>query len=421
VPDLLYGGTCTPECLFGSLARPEDAGELPTGVVELGGPVDWDSGVEVPQVFGRRNASVAELVDAVSERVSCLRASGDDLSPVVVKLAVQAGDVVLPPALGRLEALQDPLFVAQPADAAGNVIPLVPGGASPLGVVAQLVLHQAALLSPSSRQPGQRAHRRQPGGRPGNDCLSVGQAALGCLEVLGRRGKDFLAANRPVRQHSFVFGDPLAELAVEDPGVAAGGQGWVGVTGKRPGNLVGRPPLVGEGTAVVDDGDPGGVPGVGGLAGTGLAGVAPVGVQGGAAKQVAGLPGATLRPVDGTGPGVREVGRTVLAGALRERRRQAHSFSTAVEQDGEPSFCDGGHCAGSAVDERGARGAAAGVEEHPVPRPVLPLRGPPGADQGRAGESTGGCQPGSGPIRVTLAIQPGSYRVRPQSSETPPR
>ena len=75
---------------------------------------------------------------------------------------------------------------------------------------------------------------------------------------------------------------------------------------------------------------------MGGLAGAGLAGVAPVGVQGGAAEQVAGLPGAALGPVDGTGPGVRQVGRAVLAGALHEAGRQQRFLAAAVEADGEP-------------------------------------------------------------------------------------
>ena len=127
-----------------------------------------------------------------------------------------------------------------------------------------------------------------------------------------------------------------AELPVEGPGVAPRRQGRVGLPGQRVGHLFSRAPLVGQGAAVVDDGDPGGVPGVGGLAGTGLAGVAPVGVQGSAAEQVAGFPGAALRPVDRARPGVREVGRTVLAGAMHERLGRRHGFPAAVEADAEP-------------------------------------------------------------------------------------
>ena len=89
-PALVEGGACIPERLFGLLSRPEGIGELPTGVVVFGGPVDRDPGVEAPQVPGRGGASVAELVDPVGERVVCLHAGGDDLGPVVVKLAPQA-------------------------------------------------------------------------------------------------------------------------------------------------------------------------------------------------------------------------------------------------------------------------------------------------------------------------------------------
>ena len=115
-----------------------------------------------------------------------------------------------------------------------------------------------------------------------------------------------------------MLGDLLAQLAVEHPGVAAGGQGGIGLAGQGVGDLLGRVALVGEDPAVVDHGHPGGVPGVGGLAGAGLAGVAPVGVQGRAAEQVAGLPGAALGPVDGAGPRVGQVRGAVLAGAGHE-------------------------------------------------------------------------------------------------------
>ena len=47
-----------------------------------------------------------------AERVISPDASGDDLGPVVVQLALQAGDVVPSPALGRLEALQGALLLA---------------------------------------------------------------------------------------------------------------------------------------------------------------------------------------------------------------------------------------------------------------------------------------------------------------------
>jgi hypothetical protein len=113
---------------------------------------------------------------------------------------------------------------------------------------------------------------------------------------------------------------------------------------------------------VVDDCHPGGVPGVCGLTGTGLAGIAAVGVQGGAAEQVAGLPGAALRPVDRARPGVRNVRRTVLASPQYERRRQGRHLSVAVEADSEAVTVDTGDRGRGAVDKRGGRGAVADRE-----------------------------------------------------------
>ena len=165
-------------------------------------------------------------------------------------------------------------------------------------------------------------------------------------------------------------------LTVDDPGVAAGGQGRVRLASQGVGHLLGRPALVGQGTTVVDDHDPGGVPGVGGLAGTGLAGVAPVGVQGGATKQVTGFPGAALGAVDRARPGVGQVRENRLCARPARKPSASHLFSPAVDQDGEPSLFDGGHGGGGAVHKRGVRGAAAGVEEHSVPGLVLPFGRP---------------------------------------------
>ena len=174
-----------------------------------------------------------------------------------------------------------------------------------------------------------------------------------------------------------MFGDPVAKLAVEGPGVAAGGQGGVGLAGQRVGDLLGGVALVGQDPAVVDGDELGGVPGVGGLAGAGLAGVAPVGVQGGAAQQVAGLPGAALRPVDGAGPGVRQVRGAVLAGALpRSSAGSTASSPLRSRRTVSPVGVDAGDRGGGAVDQPAARRAAAGVQQHPVPGLVVPVAGP---------------------------------------------
>ncbi len=134
---------------------------------------------------------------------------------------------------------------------------VVLGSSSTSGVGGQLVLQQTALLSAPSGQPGERADRRQLVGRAGSGCLPVRQAALGGLEVLGRCDESLSAVRGPGGQHSFVLGDPFAELAVEYPGVAACCQGWVGPASKRTGDLFSRVPPVGNGTAVVDGRDRG--------------------------------------------------------------------------------------------------------------------------------------------------------------------
>src|SRR5687768_8675581 len=74
--------------------------------------------------------------------------------------------------------------------------------------------------------------------------------------------------------------------------------------------------LVGEDAAVVDVGESGDVPGVGGVAAPALGGVAGVADEGGGAEEVDLGPGAALDAVDGAGPGVGAVGAAVVAVAL---------------------------------------------------------------------------------------------------------
>ena len=77
--------------------------------------------------------------------------------------------------------------------------------------------------------------------------------------------------------------------------------------------------LVGEDAAVVDLGDAGDVPGVGGLAGAALADVAGEPLEGGGAEEVGLGPGAALDALDGAGPGVGAVGGSVGSPAFNER------------------------------------------------------------------------------------------------------
>ena len=84
------------------------------------------------------------------------------------------------------------------------------------------------------------------------------------------------------------------------------------------GDLIVGVEIVGETAAEVDAGKCGGVPGVGGLHGAGLGGVAAVGVEGGGAEEVDVVPGATLGAVDGACPSMRHVRRAIDPSALDE-------------------------------------------------------------------------------------------------------
>jgi hypothetical protein len=101
-----------------------------------------------------------------------------------------------------------------------------------------------------------------------------------------------------------VGGDDGAQVAIETPGVVGGGHGGVGEAGEGGGHLFGAGAPVGEPATVIPVVEGGGVPGVGGVPGAGLAGVTAVGVEGGGAQEVCVVPGAALGAVDGAGPGV---------------------------------------------------------------------------------------------------------------------
>jgi hypothetical protein len=77
----------------------------------------------------------------------------------------------------------------------------------------------------------------------------------------------------------FVLLDEAAKLTVNNPRIAPGGHGRIGLGGKSVNHLLGSVAPVSQDSAMVDRRHPGGVPGVGGLPGAGLTGVAPVGVQ----------------------------------------------------------------------------------------------------------------------------------------------
>ena len=141
-----------------------------------------------------------------------------------------------------------------------------------------------------------------------------------------------MAVGGSAGQNAPVFGDEFTQLSVEDPRVVSGGQRRIGLARQRVGDLLGPVALVGDDPTVIDHRHPGGVPGVGGPAGAGLAGVAAVGVEGRAAEQVTGLPGAPLGAVDGSRPGVGQVGCSVFPGTGHESsRKQPLLTGAAIE------------------------------------------------------------------------------------------
>ena len=184
-----------------------------------------------------------------------------------------------------------------------------PGGIDRCGLSArQLVLEVATLGATAAGERGEHADacrarggrcRRRVGG--GESCSWRCELAAGVVELA-------LAVGRLAVEDGLVGGDEFAEVGVEGPGVVDGGHGGVGDAGERDGDLIVGVGIVGETAAEVEGGKGGGVPGVGGLQGAGLGGVPAVGVEGGGAREVDVVPGASLGAVDGTCPGMRDVG-----------------------------------------------------------------------------------------------------------------
>jgi hypothetical protein len=109
--------------------------------------------------------------------------------------------------------------------------------------------------------------------------------------------------------------------------------------------------LVGEHAAVVDVGEAGDVPGVGGVATSALGGVAGEALEGGGAEEVDLGPGAALDAVDGAGPGVGAVRAAVAPAALDELAGQRQAGSVVVD-GAEPVVGDGGDGDDAAVWRR---------------------------------------------------------------------
>jgi hypothetical protein len=135
--------------------------------------------------------------------------------------------------------------------------------------------------------------------------------------------------------------------------------------------------LVGEDAAVVDIGEAGDVPGVGGVPGTALAGVAGEAFQGGGSEKVDLGPGAGLDAVNRPHPGVGQVGAAVGAVALDERAGKDDG-SAAVVDGPQAVFGHGRDGEDGAVGEALPVGAQGAVDEEAVAGGVAALAVVPG-------------------------------------------
>ena len=165
-----------------------------------------------------------------------------------------------------------------------NLVSSVFGVLGLLAVNRELLLQIAAFLAAASAQAGESALAVELAGAVRGDGVHVGQPSFRRGQLFARCGQGLAGVGGAAGEHPLVFGYLVAQLPVEGPGVASGGQGGIGLAGQRLGDHFGGLTLVGEDPSVVDGDELLGVPGVGGLAGAGLAGVSPVGVQGGAAQ-----------------------------------------------------------------------------------------------------------------------------------------
>ena len=210
----------------------------------------------------------------------------------------------------------------------------------------------------------------KPGERPEllEVLAGVIESAVGHLEFPSRvfEGEFRLAEGRvpvgwPVLEEGAEFG-AFGQQPFQLAGGFVNGEAGVGFPpeGVEHGPVGGA--LVGEDAAVVEFGEEGDVPGVGGVPGAALADVAGVAVQGGGAEEVDLGPGAALDAVDGAGPGVGAVGAAVGAVALRRSRGGA---STA---------CPWSSTAGARGGDGGDGDDGAVVEPPPVGRRVPWMR-----------------------------------------------
>ena len=270
--------------------------------------VDRDAGFDVAQVARHRLAGGAQLVDAVGEGIVGPNTAGDHVGPVMIETGAQGGDLASTPAIGLLEAIM------------GRLAHLAAAHTWLTAVAVAARACSAASRSSTSlachRRRSARPWRLSPLSAPIASSRSRVPATIESLLDWRSRARASswsaraTAAERsggwPVEDRPMGF-DPGDQLALDDERVGVGGQPGIGLSGQSGGHLLGGAAPIGQHPAVVARGDGGGVPGVSGLAGPGLAAVAPVGVEGRAAQQVTALPGAALGAVNRASPSVRHV------------------------------------------------------------------------------------------------------------------
>jgi hypothetical protein len=174
---------------------------------------------------------VSELVDAEGERVIGAGTRCDYPSPVVVELSMESAKVVSPPPFGPLESLQDIPVSLQGNYPGRNLVSSVFGLFGLLPVNREALLQMAAFLAAASAQPGESALAVELAGAVGGDGVPVGQPSFRRAKLLNRRVEGLVGVAGATGEHPLVFGYLVGQLPVKGPGVASGGQGWIGLTG----------------------------------------------------------------------------------------------------------------------------------------------------------------------------------------------
>ena len=266
-----------------------------------------ERGFDLGELAGEVAAADAQSFDAVGEGLIGADTGESDVGPVLVEPVPQRVDLVASPTVSVFMAVVGGLFSGEPLDS-----DLGGGGGSGSSddCGASAVQSVVELLTFGATVSGERGEPAD----PVEVVADVVDSGLGRRE--GRSGRGELAdgvvelrvsIGRLTVEDVPVGCDQLTQLGVNGPRVADGGHGRLGDTGERDRDLPFRVRFVGEPAAEVDGRQRRGVPGVGGVDGAGLGGVAAVGVEGGGAEQVGVVPGAALGAVDGACPGMGHV------------------------------------------------------------------------------------------------------------------